>query len=59
MRVRSRFTRSGDPTGVKVRAAVFEVVDAEVEIEALPADIPERIPRGGLAASRATQDVRR
>jgi large subunit ribosomal protein L25 len=45
----------GDPSGVKVQGGVFEVVEREVEIECLPADIPTefRVDVSGLALNQA------
>jgi large subunit ribosomal protein L25 len=41
MRVRVPVKTSGEPQGVKLQGGIFEVVTREVEIECLPADIPE------------------
>src|SRR6202140_2077883 len=51
MRVKIPVHTFGDPTGVKVQGGVFEVVEREVEIECLPADIPSefRADVSGLA----------
>src|SRR5438105_599371 len=40
MRVEVPVHTFGDPAGVKVQGGVFEVVEREVEVECLPADIP-------------------
>jgi len=41
MRVRVPVHTHGEPVGVKQQGGVFEVISREVEIECLPADIPE------------------
>jgi large subunit ribosomal protein L25 len=41
MRVRVPVHTTGEPQGVKLQGGVFEMVTREVEIECLPADIPE------------------
>jgi large subunit ribosomal protein L25 len=41
MRVRVPVKTSGEPQGVKLQGGIFEVVTREVEIECLPAHIPE------------------
>jgi large subunit ribosomal protein L25 len=41
MRVRVPVRTFGEPQGVKVQGGIFEMVVREVEIECLPADIPE------------------
>jgi large subunit ribosomal protein L25 len=41
MRVRVPVHTSGEPQGVKLQGGIFEMVTREVEIECLPADIPE------------------
>jgi large subunit ribosomal protein L25 len=55
MRVKIPVHTFGDPTGVKVQGGVFEVVEREVEIECLPADIPSefRADVSGLALNAA------
>ncbi|HXM16295.1 MAG TPA: 50S ribosomal protein L25 [Candidatus Eremiobacteraceae bacterium] len=55
MRVKIPVHTFGDPTGVKVQGGVFEVVEREVEIECLPADIPSefRADVSGLALNQA------
>ncbi|HEX4379972.1 MAG TPA: 50S ribosomal protein L25 [Candidatus Acidoferrum sp.] len=55
MRVKIPVHTFGDPTGVKVQGGVFEVVEREVEIECLPADIPSefRVDVSGLALNQA------
>jgi large subunit ribosomal protein L25 len=55
MRVKIPVHTFGDPTGVKVQGGVFEVVEREVEIECLPADIPSefRVDVSGLALNAA------
>jgi large subunit ribosomal protein L25 len=41
MRVRVPVHAFGEPQGVKVQGGIFETVTREVEVECLPADIPE------------------
>jgi len=41
MRVRVPVRTFGEPQGVKMQGGIFEMVTREVEIECLPADIPE------------------
>ncbi len=41
MRVRVPVHTFGEPQGVKMQGGVFEIVTREVEVECLPADIPE------------------
>ena len=41
MRVRVPVKTFGEPQGVKLQGGIFEMVTREVEIECLPADIPE------------------
>src|SRR5580692_11997815 len=41
MRVRVPVHTFGEPRGVKMQGGVFETVTREVEVECLPADIPE------------------
>ena len=55
MRVKIPVHTFGDPSGVKVQGGVFEVVEREVEIECLPADIPSefRADVSGLALNQA------
>ncbi len=55
MKVRVPVHTFGDPTGVKVQGGVYEVVTREVEIECLPADIPNefRIDVSGLALNQS------
>jgi large subunit ribosomal protein L25 len=55
MRVKIPVHTFGDPSGVKVQGGVFEVVEREVEIECLPADIPSefRADVSGLALNAA------
>jgi large subunit ribosomal protein L25 len=55
MRVKIPVHTFGDPTGVKVQGGVFEIVEREVEIECLPADIPSefRVDVSGLALNAA------
>ncbi len=52
---RCRCTPSAIRTGVKVQGGIFEVVEREVEIECLPADIPSefRADVSGLALNQA------
>jgi len=40
MRVNVPVHTFGDPSGVKVQGGVYEIVEREVEVECLPADIP-------------------
>jgi large subunit ribosomal protein L25 len=55
MRVKVPVHTFGDPSGVKVQGGVFEVVEREVEVECLPADIPSefRADVSGLALNQA------
>ena len=55
MRVKVPVHTFGDPTGVKVQGGVFEIVEREVEVECLPADIPSefRADVSGLALNQA------
>jgi large subunit ribosomal protein L25 len=55
MRVKIPVHTFGDPSGVKVQGGVFEIVEREVEIECLPADIPSefRADVSGLALNQA------
>src|ERR1700685_1410917 len=55
MRVNIAVHTLGDPTRGKVQGGVFEVVEREVEIECLPADIPSefRADVSGLALNQA------
>ena len=55
MRVKVPVHTFGDPSGVKVQGGVFEVVEREIEIECLPADIPSefRADVSGLALNQA------
>src|ERR1700743_1928267 len=55
MRVKIPVHTFGDPTGVKVQGGVFEVVERDVEIACLPADIPSefRADVSGLALNAA------
>jgi large subunit ribosomal protein L25 len=55
MRIKVPVHTFGDPTGVKVQGGVFEVVEREVEVECLPADIPSefRADVSGLALNQA------
>ena len=41
MRVRVPVHTFGEPQGVKLQGGIFEMVTREVEVECLPADIPE------------------
>jgi large subunit ribosomal protein L25 len=41
MRVRVPVHTFGEPQGVKMQGGIFEMVTREVEVECLPADIPE------------------
>ena len=41
MRVKVPVHTFGEPQGVKLQGGIFEMVTREVEIECLPADIPE------------------
>jgi large subunit ribosomal protein L25 len=49
----------GEPAGVKLQGGVFEVVSREVEIECLPADIPDevRIDVSGLMMGKQLRAV--
>jgi large subunit ribosomal protein L25 len=55
MRVEVPVHTFGEPSGVKVQGGVFEVVEREVEVECLPADIPSefRVDVSGLALNQA------
>ena len=55
MRVKVPVHTFGDPSGVKVQGGVFEIVEREIEIECLPADIPSefRADVSGLALNQA------
>jgi large subunit ribosomal protein L25 len=55
MRIKVPVHTFGDPSGVKVQGGVFEVVEREVEVECLPADIPSefRVDVSGLALNQA------
>jgi len=55
MRVKVPVHTFGDPSGVKVQGGIFEVVEREVEVECLPADIPSefRADVSGLALNAA------
>ncbi|HEY2822340.1 MAG TPA: 50S ribosomal protein L25 [Candidatus Acidoferrum sp.] len=55
MRIKVPVHTFGDPSGVKVQGGVFEVVEREVEVECLPADIPSefRADVSGLALNQA------
>jgi large subunit ribosomal protein L25 len=55
MRVKIPVHTFGDPSGVKVQGGIFEVVEREIEIECLPADIPSefRADVSGLALNDA------
>jgi large subunit ribosomal protein L25 len=55
MRVKIPVHTFGDPSGVKVQGGIFEVVEREIEIECLPADIPIefRADVSGLALNSA------
>ena len=55
MRVEVPVHTFGDPAGVKVQGGVFEVVEREVEVECLPADIPTefRVDVSGLMLNQA------
>jgi large subunit ribosomal protein L25 len=55
MRVKIPVHTFGDPSGVKVQGGIFEVVEREIEIECLPADIPSefRADVSGLALNSA------
>jgi large subunit ribosomal protein L25 len=55
MRVEVPVHTFGDPAGVKVQGGVFEVVEREVEVECLPADIPSefQVDVSGLMMNQA------
>src|ERR1700730_4200804 len=55
MRVEVPVHTFGDPAGVKVQGGVFEVVERDVEVECLPADIPTefRVDVSGLMLNQA------
>jgi large subunit ribosomal protein L25 len=55
MRVEVPVHTFGDPAGVKVQGGVLEVVEREVEVECLPADIPTefRVDVSGLMLNQA------
>ncbi|MBV8514162.1 MAG: 50S ribosomal protein L25 [Acidobacteria bacterium] len=55
MRVKVPVHTFGDPSGVKVQGGVFEIVEREIEIECLPADIPSefRADVSSLALNQA------
>jgi large subunit ribosomal protein L25 len=55
MRIKVPVHTFGDPAGVKVQGGVFEIVEREVEVECLPADIPSefRADVSGLALNPA------
>ena len=55
MRVEVPVHTFGEPSGVKVQGGVFEMVERDVEIECLPADIPSefRVDVSGLALNQA------
>jgi large subunit ribosomal protein L25 len=55
MRIKVPVHTFGDPAGVKVQGGVFEIVEREVEVECLPADIPSefRADVSGLALNQA------
>src|ERR1700728_4242896 len=55
MRVKGPVHTFGEPSGVKVQGGIFEVVEREVEVECLPADIPSefRADVSGLALNAA------
>jgi large subunit ribosomal protein L25 len=55
MRVEVPVHTFGDPAGVKVQGGVFEVVEREVEVECLPADIPSefKVDVSGLMMNQA------
>jgi large subunit ribosomal protein L25 len=55
MRVEVPVHTFGEPSGVKVQGGVLEVVEREVEVECLPADIPSefRVDVSGLALNQA------
>jgi large subunit ribosomal protein L25 len=55
MRVEVPVHTFGDPAGVKVQGGVFEVVEREVEVECLPADIPTefKVDVSGLMMNQA------
>ncbi|HXT75538.1 MAG TPA: 50S ribosomal protein L25 [Candidatus Eisenbacteria bacterium] len=55
MRVEVPVHTFGDPAGVKVQGGVFEIVERDVEVECLPADIPTefRVDVSGLMLNQA------
>ena len=55
MRVKIPVHTFGDPSGVKVQGGIFEVVEREVEIECLPAEIPTefKMDVSGLGMNQA------
>lgn len=44
LRVSVPVQTAGEPAGVKVQGGLLEIVNREIEIECLPADIPEHLP---------------
>ena len=57
MRVQVPVHTFGDPAGVKQQGGVFEIVNREVEIECLPADIPSEF-RADVSALMLNQALR-
>jgi large subunit ribosomal protein L25 len=55
MRIEVPVHTFGDPAGVKVQGGVFEVVERDVEVECLPADIPTefKVDVSGLLMNQA------
>ena len=55
MRVTVPVHTFGDPSGVKVQGGVYEIVEREVEVECLPADIPTefKVDVSGLALNQS------
>jgi large subunit ribosomal protein L25 len=57
MRVQVPVHTFGDPAGVKQQGGVYEVVNREVEVECLPADIPSEF-RADVSALMLNQSLR-
>src|SRR5215470_3361443 len=57
MRVQVPVHTFGDPAGVKQQGGVFEVVNREVEVECLPADIPAEF-RADVSSLMLNQSLR-
>lgn len=55
MRVTVPVHTFGDPSGVKVQGGVYEIVERDVEVECLPADIPTefKVDVSGLALNQS------